>query len=110
MKAGRLRQRVTFQTLSTEQDSDGATVETWTDAFGQAISADITHLSGRELVAAQAVQSKVSARIEVRHRPGFVTSMRAVHRGTLYDIEAVIPDRTGLRSITLLCSTGADEG
>lgn len=94
-----------------ELDSDGATVETWVDAFGGPVSAGIVALSGRELIAAQASQSKVSTRITVRHRQGFKASMRAIHRGTTYNVEAVIPDpASGQRYLTLLCTSGANDG
>jgi SPP1 family predicted phage head-tail adaptor len=111
VNAGRLRHRVTFESLTVVLDSDGAQDEAWVDAFGMPISAEIEPLSGRELIAAQAVQSKVSVRIKVRYRTGFLASMRAVHRGTIYNIEAVVPDPdSGIRGITLLCSTGVNEG
>ena len=110
LAAGRLRHRITFEELDIDIDSDGAQVEAWFP-FGQPLSAEITALSGRELIAAQAVQSKVSTRIRVRYRPGFKPGMRATHRGTVYNIEAVIPDPdSGVRSVTLLCSSGVNEG
>lgn len=109
--AGALRHRVTFERLITEQDSDGATVETWEDAFGQPLSAEIAPLSGRELIAAQAVQSQITTRIRLRGRPGLVAAMRAVHRGTVYDIAAVVPDQeSGTGWLTLLCTSGVNNG
>lgn len=110
--SGRLRHRVTFQTLTTERDSDEeAVAEFWADTFDRAQPAEITALSGRELIAAQAVQSKVTARIKVRHRAEYTASMRALHRETIYNIEAVIPDPdSGFRYLTLLCSYGVNEG
>lgn len=108
--AGRLRHRVTFEELGVELDSDGAQVEAWTPVMVN-IPAQISALSGRELIAAQAVQSKVNTRIVVRFRSGFRPSMRGVHRGTIYNIEAVIPDPdSGIGQITLLCTSGVNEG
>lgn len=110
MGAGRLRQRIRIEALVVELDSDGAQQETWVDAFGW-LSADIQPLSGRELLAAQAVQGKVSGRIRIRYRPGIEPSMRIVHRDTVYNIEALIPDAdSGVRWITALTSTGVNEG
>jgi SPP1 family predicted phage head-tail adaptor len=109
--AGALRHRVAFERLTTEQDSDGATVETWEDAFGMLLSAEIAPLSGRELIAAQAVQSQITTRIRLRGRPGLVASMRALHRGTVYDIAAVVPDpESGTGWLTLLCTSGVNDG
>lgn len=111
MQAGRLRHLVTFEALTVDLDSDGAQVETWAQAFGQPLRAEITPLSGRELIAAQAVHSKVTGRIRVRYRPGLTASMRAAHRGVIYDIAAVIPDPdSGFQHVTLLTTTGANEG
>lgn len=111
MQAGRLRHLVAFDELVVDVDSDGAQVEHWIPAFGGPLSAEITALSGRELIAAQAVQSKVNTRIRVRYRPGFRASMRAIHRGVIYNIEAVIPDPdSGIEYVTLLTSAGVDEG
>jgi SPP1 family predicted phage head-tail adaptor len=93
-------------------DSNGEATEEWTDSFGgQEISASIEPLSGRELVAAQQVHSRVTTRIIVRYRPGILPEMRIVHRGVLYNIEAVVPDaESGYRHATLLCYSGTNEG
>lgn len=110
MNPGRLRHRVTFEELTVELDSDGAQEEAWV-AVWPPLSAEITPISGRELIAAAATQSKVTTRIKVRYRPGFKPSMRAVHRDTIYNIEAVIPDPdSGIRFCTLLCSSGVNQG
>jgi SPP1 family predicted phage head-tail adaptor len=111
MDPGCFRHRVTFEELITDLDSDGKMVEDWVSPFPRAISAEIMPLSGRELIASQSVQSKVSTRIKVRYRPGFKPSMRGVHRSTIYNIEAVIPDPdSGISYLTLLCSSGVNEG
>jgi len=125
MKAGPLRHRVTIEALlvsiddwsssdtdhSSNEVPTGAQIETWQDAFSQMLSAEISPLSGRELIAAQAVQSKVSTRIRIRWRPGIVPSMRVRHRATVYAIEAVVPDpESGREWLTLLCTDGINQG
>jgi SPP1 family predicted phage head-tail adaptor len=110
--SGRLRHRVTFETLPAdliERDTDGEIVETWVPVFNAPQPAEITPLSGRELIAANAQQSKVSHRIKVRYRVELTArdALRAIHRGTVYSVEAVIPDPdSGRRYQTLLCSSG----
>lgn len=107
MQAGRLRHRVTVEELLVTLDSDGDQVETWAP-IGPPLPAEITPLSGRDLIAAQAVNSVVTTRIKMRYRPGFKASMRAVHRETVYSIAAVVPDPgSGFKWVTLLCSSGA---
>lgn len=97
--------------IDTINDSDGERIEEWVDVFPSALPAEILPLSGRELVAASAVSSKVATRIIVRYRPGIVASMRAIHRGTYYGIEAVVPDpETGNRWLTLHCTSGVKDG
>jgi SPP1 family predicted phage head-tail adaptor len=118
MDAGRLRHFVTFEQplVVVDDDSDdmgdGSRDEQWVPAFGgQMIPVSIEPLSGRELIAAQAVQSRISSRVVMRYRPGITAAMRMLHRGTIYNIEAPIPDPvTGVDSITLLVSSGVNDG
>lgn len=111
MKIGRLRHRIQFQELIVELDSDGAQEETWVDIFPALIPADIMALSGKSLIAAQAVQSKINTRIVIRHRPGLKESMRVIHRGLIYNIEAIIPDPdSGIHYLSLQCSSGVNSG
>ena len=114
MKAGRLRHWLTFEAPTTTLDSDGAQVEVWADAFAvnSRMPCELVALSGRELIAAAAVQSKVSVRIRCRYRAGFAAVQRAVaDDGQIYNVEAVIPDPdSGRRWVTLSCSTGTNEG
>lgn len=107
------RHWLTFERLVEEMDSDGARSEVWAPAFdvSPTMPAEVAPLSGRELISANAVQSKVTHRIRIRYRDGITAKMRAVERETAYNIEAVIPDqRSGLRYLTLLASTGTNEG
>jgi SPP1 family predicted phage head-tail adaptor len=110
MKVGRLRHRITIEEFVTSQDSDGAAEESWL-SIGPPISAEIMPMSGRELIAAAAVQSKVTTRIKMRYRPGIKAAQRALHRETVFNIEAVIPDPdSGVGYMTLLCTSGVNNG
>lgn len=109
--AGRLRHRVRVEDLVTVLDSNGASEEDWADVFGRLLPAEIKPLSGNELLAAAATQSKVTTRIVMRYRAQARARMRVVHRETLYNIEAVVPDpESGFTWMTLHCSTGVSEG
>lgn len=107
MEPGRLRHRVTIEELVVTLDSDGGQVEDWVP-MTPLLPAEITPLSGRELIAAQATQSKVATRIVLRYRPGLdKASMRIVHRQTIYSVEAWIPDpKSGRRWTTAMCTSG----
>lgn len=114
MRAGKLRHWLTFQRDAGQQDSDGAWEPAWVDAFiaRSRMPCEITYLQGRELLAAQAMNSKVTCRITTRYRPGFVAALRALAPdGSLFNIEAVLPDNvSGRREVVLLASTGINEG
>jgi len=62
------------------------------------------------VLAAQAINSKVTHRITTRNRPGFNASQRATNEaGVIYNIEAVMPDERG-RNAILLASSGTNAG
>lgn len=109
MLAARLRHRVTLQAITTTRDSDGAVIETWEDVAAS-LPAEIVPLSGREFVAAQAVQAGVTTRITIRERADVAAKMRIMHGGLAYNIRAVLPDPTLRRHITLMCETGVNDG
>ena len=114
MRAGKLRHWLTFQRDAGQLDSDGAWEPAWLDAFiaRPRMPCEIAYLQGRELLAAQAMNSKVTCRITTRYRPGFEAAQRAVAPdGTIFNIEAILPDGvSGRRTVVLLASTGINEG
>lgn len=109
--SGKLRHRIEIQahqyigqdSTTGEENRDWVKVrECW---------ASIEPLSARDLIAAQAAQSKATARITIRYADDIDASMRITHvrRGkvVIYEIEGVLEDPTsGLEYITLLCAKG----
>lgn len=115
MRAGKLRHWLTFEKPGEpEQDSDGALVESWVDAFEISVRmpCQIETLSGRELLAAQSIASKTTHRITTRYRTGFDATMRATETGgQIWSIEAVLQDNDSRRrEIRLLASSGVNAG
>jgi SPP1 family predicted phage head-tail adaptor len=112
--AYKLRHRVDIQEFAAVQDSEtGATTEEFVSILSSddpLIPAEIVPLSGREFVAAQAVQAGVTTRITIRWQDGIAPSMRVVHDGMTYNIKAVLPDPTLRRHITLMCEQGVSNG
>lgn len=109
--AGRLRHRIAIQDYQfvSQDPVTGREVYEWTTIYE--CWAAIEPLSAREFIAAQAAQSKVSARIVIRHVDGIDASMRIVHnrRGSevVYNIEGVLADKdSGVEYLTLPCSEG----
>lgn len=111
MRAGDLRHRVTLQKQVTAQDQQtGAMLPpTWVDFA--TVWASVEALSARDLIAAQGAQSEVVARIVIRYRPGVDATMRALHRGRIYNIHGALPDaKSGLEYLTLPVSEGLNNG
>lgn len=105
LMAARLRHRIIIEALTVIRDEIGGVQEVWTPVHAS-VPADIVPLSGREFVAAQSTQSQVTTRITIRYQPGILSAMRLVHGTDIYNIEAVLPDPTLRRHLTLMCSTG----
>lgn len=91
ISAGTLRHRVTVQQLvagSPQQNAGGEPDETWTDLVTRWASID--PLQGRQLVAAQQVNSEVTGVIRMRYLSTVTSRMRCVFNSRYYDILAVV--------------------
>ena len=109
MKNRQFRHRVRIEELVEELDSNGALVSEWTLIAHRWCR--VVPLSARELIAAAATQSKVTARIEMRHCDWITPTMRIVHRGKVYGIEGLLPDmKSGIEYLTLPVSEGVTDG
>jgi SPP1 family predicted phage head-tail adaptor len=110
MDAGRLRHRVTIQSVTETRDtSSGAISTSWADVA--TVWAAVEPLSGREFLAAQAGQSEVVARILIRYMAGVTAKMRVVHGARIYNIHAVLADKeSGAEHLTLMVSEGVNNG
>lgn len=108
--SSKLRHKVALQRRVRAQDPvTGEITYEWQTVAN--VWASVEPLSAREFISAQAVQSKVSARIVIRHRSDVDASMRIMHRGKLYNIEGVLSDPvSGLEYLTLPCSEGVNDG
>lgn len=113
MKAGRLRHRITVERPVYVQSSNTGSVSKrgW-ETVKEDIPAEVKYLSGRELIAAQATHSKVTARITIRNRPEAITAdMRILFKNKIFNIEAVLPDdKSGNEYLTLPVYEGTNNG
>jgi len=105
MESGKLRQRGTFEQVAETQNNIGEAVETWS-VFAADVPMRIRNLRGRELFAAEQVQSEVTSIAELRYMEGITTKMRLVHRAKVYNITFV--DDVDLRGrwLKLMLSEG----
>lgn len=113
LKAGRLRHRVAIQARVQGQDPvSGEVTESWQTVTGwETVPCAIEPLSAREFIAAQATQSQIVARITMRYRAGLLPTMRIVHKGAIYNIAGLLPDKdSGLEYLTIPVSAGVNQG
>ena len=80
-QSGKLRHRITFQSASTTPDTVGGQTQEWTDLA--TVWGLVEILSGRELLAALAVQSEDTGTITLRYQtrfadPKYMAALRAV--------------------------------
>lgn len=118
MRAGTLRHKIRIERYAYLTDDDGNVIQDpstgETSQEWQLVAepwASIEPLSAREFLAAQAAQSKISARIVIRYRDGLDAAMRIVHRSKIYNIEGSLADKnSGLEYLTLPVSEGVGDG
>lgn len=106
MKAGRLRQTVIFQQNVPIKLPSGQLKKEWVDIAS--VRCEVKHLSGRELISANAEMSEVTVRVWMRYRPDINSTCRMVWCEQIYDIQSVIPDEK-LTRLELLCKQGVKQ-
>jgi SPP1 family predicted phage head-tail adaptor len=110
LRAGDLRRLVSVQSRSTSLDAYGAQSLTWTEL--KKVYAAIDGLSGRELLAAEAVQSEVTHQITVRYdaslwaSPITAAKYRIVYGARYFDIMGMINENERDSIVTLLAAEG----
>jgi SPP1 family predicted phage head-tail adaptor len=108
IRVGDLQRQVTIQTRTATQDTFGQQSVAWTDMV--ATWAAIEPLSGRELLAAEAVAAEVTHQVVIRYRTGISAANRIVYQGRIFDVHSVIDENMNHRKIVLLCSEGLTPG
>ena len=68
MESGKLRDLLTFEVLTQDQDEFGAPIETWTKAFQD--WGEYQALGSREFPMSQKRQTETTARFVIRYRTG----------------------------------------
>jgi len=98
MKAGRLRHRLTLYTVTEQVDPGDAPAET---VFATVWGA-LEPLQGRELFAAQQVQSEVTGRATIRYLAGVDPTMRVGLGSRRWEILGIIDPQERHRELQLL--------
>ena len=84
IRAGKLRQVITYQSKAQALDEYGGVTETWTDFA--TVRASVAPLIGKDLLASMAAQSTAEMRINHRYLQGITSAMRIVWDGVDYEI------------------------
>lgn len=113
MRAGELRHLLTFQAKSTAQDELGEPINAWVDVF--TCRGKVSPTTGRERLAAQAVQSSVTHSVTVRYVPQLanpkdVAAMRIVFGTRIFDIHDSVNEDERNRMVTLMAEEGLNNG
>jgi SPP1 family predicted phage head-tail adaptor len=109
LPAGKLSHRVLIQQQLTTRDDDGASHTTWIDVA--TVWAAVEPLSAREFIQSGQTQAAIAARITMRYREGLRPTMRLIHRGEIFNIAGLLPDKvSGLEYITIPVSAGVNDG
>ncbi|AZP30400.1 head-tail adaptor protein [Acinetobacter pittii] len=86
--AGELRHRVIIQHyIEGGRDEDGFPIECGWSEYKK-LWAKITPLSAKDLIAAQADQSEVVARMKIRYREDITTKMQVLWKGRIFSIQS----------------------
>jgi SPP1 family predicted phage head-tail adaptor len=105
MQAGRLRYRLRFEKPVRISDESGEViVDQWVEAF--TVWGSVEPLTGREYLASAEFRPGVTTRIRVRWRDDLDTSLRVLHAGTVYDIQAVLPVMGLHKEAQVMCGSG----
>ncbi|HMU15816.1 MAG TPA: phage head closure protein [Thauera aminoaromatica] len=113
---GRLRHRIRLQRRVESQGPTGEVTWSWTDVAE--VWASIEPIAGREYFAAAQVQSEVTTRIRLRHRPDLTAKLRVVFVSEpgspglvhVYDVLSVINWQERDREVHLMCRLKPAEG
>lgn len=109
--AGDLSHRLQIQVFTESQSGTGAILRSETIAFAT-VWGRFESLSGKELIAAQQLQSKIEARATIRYRQDILdlaqanTPLQVLCKNVPYVVEAVLPDERFADSLMLMLSGG----
>ena len=103
-----LNRRITIQSRASTIDSYGQQITTWTDLVS--CWASIEPLSGREIIAAQAVSSELSHTVTIRYRSAVTAAMRVLYQSRVFNIQSATDPDTAHIALQLLCSEGLTQG
>jgi len=111
LEAGRLRHRVRIERPVQVQDPQTGALETEWRVMHADVPAAIEPLSVREFMAAQQMQSAITARVVIRYLPGLTADMRLRIGARILNPQGFLADKdSGVEYLTIPCTEGTNEG
>ena len=114
MRAGRLKQRLTFQEKPPiTRDGYGGEVVSWADVA--TVWGSVDPIRGREYLEAQQAQADITHRVIIRYRSGIVPTMRIKFTDRESDVRYLVMDEPpkdrylGGRYLEMMCREAGDE-
>lgn len=101
MNPGQLRHRITIQQKTRVQNEYGEEIADWVDVAS--VWASVNPISGREFFAAEAVNSEVTHKINMRYRSGITPDMRVKFKERYFQIIVVMNLQEKNVELQLLC-------
>ncbi len=102
MRAGQLRQRVTFRQKNATQDGFGA-VEKQPYTTIATVWAAVEPLIGREYLESKKEQGEVTTKIRIRYRTDLTSKMQATYGDHTCEIVSILPVKENKREILIMC-------
>jgi len=103
LPAGVLRHRIQIQSESNARDANGGVIKSWNTVATR--WGKIRPLSGRELIAAEQVDSRVTHEITIRYYPGLTSLFRLVHDSRVFNISSPPRDIDERKKVMILQAT-----
>lgn len=105
MQAGRMRYRLTFERpVRIKNESGEVIVDSWVEVF--TVWGSLEPITGREYLSASEFRSGVTTRARIRWRDDLDTTLRMVHQGTVYNIDAILPTQGLHKEAQIMCGSG----
>lgn len=104
MNTGRRRHPIEVQACTSTQDPQtGEMLNAWSTIGIE--WAEVSGVSGRELMAASAEQAATTIRVTIAYRNDLTTANRFVYHGKKYDIQAILPNNARTE-LVCMCEVG----
>lgn len=89
MRAGKLDQAITIQSVMLADDGMGSPTETWATVTGAPTWAEVMPLRGLERIEAAKVEASTTVKLRIRRFASLTTANRVLHGSRTYNIRAI---------------------